>query len=67
MDSSKVNAAINGAITELNAVTDAAFKARNVNGLRALTQAAKSLETAQTHIATAVKQSAPKEVPPAKS
>lgn len=62
MDTTKVNAAINAALTELNAVTDAAFKARTVDGLRSLTMAAKSLETAQTHIATAVKQAAPKVV-----
>lgn len=60
MDISKVNAAIDKAHEELNAVTDAAFKSRNVAGLRSLTLASKNLETAQTHLKTAVVQSAPK-------
>lgn len=60
LDITKTNAAIDTAITELNSVTDGAFKARNVNGLRSLTLAAQNLETAQKHIAKAAVQSAPK-------
>lgn len=57
MDITKVNAAIDTALTELNSVTDAAFKTRTTDGLRALTMAAKNLESAQGHLASAVKQS----------
>lgn len=66
MDTQGISTAINTAIEGLNNLTDAAFKARNVDGMRSLTLAAKSLETAQSHIERAVKQSAPK-APKAKS
>lgn len=65
MDVSKVTTAINKAHEELNAVTDAAFKSRNVNGLRSLTLAAQNLGNAQKALDKAVSQSAPKAAAPA--
>lgn len=60
LDIVKTNTHIDSAIQELNTITDGAFKARNLNGLRSLTVAAVHLEKAQAALVKAVDQSTPK-------
>jgi hypothetical protein len=60
MDITKTKAAIGTALSELNALTDAAFKARQVEGMPALTRAAKHLEDSLKHLDKAVQQTTPK-------
>lgn len=60
MDITKAKAAIETAIKEVNTLTDSEFKARRIDGLRRLTNAAGALELAGKHLETAKKQSEPK-------
>ena len=60
MDTSKVIAAINAAHQELNGLIDGEFKARRVNGLRRLQNAASALELAAKHVTAAAEQVKPK-------
>lgn len=60
-----VQDALAEAVTKLNEVTDAEFKARRLQGLRPLTLAANAIELAQKHLASAEKRTSPKEDAPA--
>lgn len=60
MDTTKANAAIESALNEINTITDAMYKARQVVGMRSLTTAAKHLEDAQKNLNKATEQSTPK-------
>lgn len=62
MDIAKLKAAIDTAHNELNSVTDAAVKGKNVNGLRSLVLASNHLGDALKHIEKAAVQAAPKVV-----
>jgi hypothetical protein len=62
MDITKIQTALDTAQKELNAVTDAEFKARRLTALRPLTLAAQAITLAQTHVAMAAARTAPKAV-----
>lgn len=63
MDVTKVQAAIDEAHKQLNTVIDAAFAARQIDGLRSLTNAANALTLAEGHVKKAVTQTTPKAEP----